>query len=51
MLRVKFQSQKLMAKNWVLNIEQSKGFTLAQGEDELFKAAEGGAGVDAKDQR
>ena len=44
MLRVKL-------KSWILNIEQSRGFALAQGEDEMFTAAEGGAGVDAKDQR
>jgi hypothetical protein len=34
-----------------LNIEQSTGFTLAQGEDEMFIAAKRGASADRKVQR
>ena len=29
----------------ILTIEQTRGFTLAQGEDEMFIAAKGGAGL------
>jgi len=29
----------------ILTIEQTRGFTLAQGEDEMFTVAKGGAGL------